>query len=173
MQHDSQVIGVKRKTLRRFSLLFHFILALISGYLVYGIDEWRGISLQPLAYAKLLGACILVMSIPLLICFHRGMWITFAIWLLLAMVLPSLNNCAIKPLLRGADLLTKEMDRDQVLAVLFTHVEDANFPKPLVNSEAQNRISLKPEGRHPGYGAESLTVYFQDQRFSRALFSED
>ncbi len=173
MERHSQAITVERKTLRRASFLVHLFLAVVAGYLVFGIDEWRAISLQPMAYAKLLGICILVMSIPLVLCRHRGMWITLAIWFLLAGVLPRLNNCAIKPLLRGTDMLTIGMDRDQVLAVLCTAVEDAHFPAPVVFNETENRIVLKPVGRHAGYSAESMILYFQDRRFTRALFVED
>jgi len=154
----------------------------VLAWFVWGADKWMAVSHSYPSYliiALMTGGFLLL---PGAIARNRRGLVLPGAWFAFLVALPFVNNSSLKPLMWGVHALEPGMSRVAVMQTLKEHYAGTQYPEPVVHSEEDGerwgwpgttRLLLKPQGRHPGYSAESLLVFFEEGSFTRATFSED
>ena len=149
------------------------LLLLLIVWFVWGLDVWAGVSLQPLGYLVVIVSTVVLLSIFWLIVRRPAVAVAPGLCLLFLIALPFLNNSSIKPLLRGAADLEPGMDREAVIQTLNARYMGTDYPGPVLHSEEPHRLYFKPQGRDPGFNAEGLLVFMDEDGFTHYEFSPD
>lgn len=165
-------VGKSRKRLV-LAVLPQVLLLPVVIWLVWGADIWTGVSLMFPAYIIVALIFSVPLLLPLALVRRPAVAVVPSLWLAFLLALPFVTNSSIKPLLRGARDLEPSMDRDAILRALNDRYDGTSYPLPVVFSEEETRLCIKPQGRDPGFHAESLLVHLEGGRFTRVHFSAD
>ncbi|MDF1839622.1 MAG: hypothetical protein P1V35_17270 [Planctomycetota bacterium] len=154
----------------------------LLAWLVWSADLWTAISLMYPAYLVVAVISCGLLLLPCAFVRRPAVVVIPFLWAAFLIALPFMPNSSLKPLLWAVRDLEQGMGRETVLQTIHNHYVDTNFPRPLEIGEDQTdagwppgttRLCLKPQGRSPGFQAESLLVFLVDGRFDRALFQAD
>ncbi len=88
---------------QKLAALCQVILASFLAWLVWCIDDWRGMSLEYPDYYYLAGGSLLVVLLPLLVWRRPGACVIPLVWCAYVGWLPHANTTALNPPLRGAN----------------------------------------------------------------------
>ena len=153
-------------------LLVQLPLAAFFGWLLWGLDEWAAVSLDGDVYPWLSVASLTLLALPWFGWRRFEHAVVPAAWLAALLLLPGLDNNALKLLLRTAYGLPTGLEREAILTAVFEAHEGSPFNRPVVHSDEPGRLLLKPQ-REPGYSAECLIFILEDGRLVGTSFSPD
>ncbi|MDF1753365.1 MAG: hypothetical protein P1U89_11355 [Verrucomicrobiales bacterium] len=155
------------------AVLPQVILLSLLTWFVWVVDMWTGMSLQFPGYIVIAVVTLSLLCLPFCLVRRVPVMVIPGVWLFFLIALPFVANSSIKPLLWGVRDLEQGMEREAVLHTLNRRYAGSTFSEPVVFREDETVICLRPQGRDPGFQAESLLVYLSDGRFSHAHFSAD
>lgn len=153
-------------------LLLQVPLAAFFGWVLWGLDEWTAVSLDGDVYPWMIAVSTGALALPWLGARRLEHAIVPAGWLGFLLLLPGLDNNALKPLLRTAYGLPVGLEREAILSRIRAAHEGTPYAQPVVHTDEPGRLLLKPQ-RDPGYAAESLIFTLEEGRLVRTWFSAD
>jgi hypothetical protein len=155
-----------------FGLLMQVPLVAFFGWLLWALDEWSAVSLDADVYPWLIAGSTGVLVLPWLAQRRFEHGVVPLAWLSFLLLLPRLDNNALKPLLRTAFALPEGLEREAILPRVHAAHAGTPYDLPFVHRDEAERLVLKPR-RDPGFSAETLTFVLEDDRLVRVSFSAD
>lgn len=155
------------------SLGFRAALAAVMGWLVWALDDWRGISIVHPDYFIVAGVSVVLLLLPGHVRRHAAARVVPLAWCAYLLWLPHADTSALKPLLNGANAMTMDMDRSEIFSTIQRAYEGTPYDAPIVLEESESRISLRPSRRQTGSNSEILDIDLRDSRFAGYRFVVD
>ena len=168
---------------RRAVYVFFAVQWFVAGFAAWqfwGMDIWCAMSFEQPFYLLLTAIMTgLLMSGVIRI---PGLFVLAAPFAFLAfsITLPFLNNSSLKPLFWKRQELQGFMTELDCIRLLSDASTQHGWPTPIVEAAdlesdgvAYRKLSFRPQGRHPGFSAESFDVIFQNQEIVKTEFVAD